>query len=393
MKYDFDTMIDRTNTYCTQWDYVQDRFGVPGLLPFTISDMDFAVSPEIFEAVNKRIQHPIYGYSRWRNEEYLSSICGWYKKRFSCNIEKEWIYYSPSVMYSVAKMIQMLSKPNDGVTMLVPAYDAFFHVIGNNKRKLIRCEMKETNKGYEIPFDELKNCLKQSKIFLLCNPHNPVGRLWKKEELETIAQLCEETGNAVISDDIHMDLVFRSTFTPFMGFNKNITSVICSSPSKAFNTPSLGGSYIIIQDKQLGDQFEKMTRYTEYVNSPAVLGVISTIAAYQSEGWLEALLNYIQGNIDYSLNYIKENMPDWEIIPPEGCYFLWISFEKMHITDEEMQNALVHIGKVAVMAGTMYEGKNHLRFHVGCPRSKVEEGLKRMKLAYDWIKENGNNEV
>ena len=386
MKYNFDEEINRLGTYCTQWDYVQDRFGVPELLPFTISDMDFAVAPKILETLEKRIQHPVYGYSRWRNEDYLTSIVNWYKHRFACDIEKEWIYYSPSVMYSVAKMIQMLSRAGDGVTLMVPAYDAFFHVIENNQRKIVRCPLEETLDGYKINFEILKECLKQSAILLLCNPHNPVGRVWTKEELDHIALLCKETNTVVISDDIHMDIVYETQFTPFL--HKDVPCVIATSPSKAFNTPSLGGSYIIIPDKELGKEFEKMTRYTEYVNSPAILGVVSTIAAYQSEDWLLALLQYLKGNIAYSMQFIRENMPDWDVYKPEGCYFLWISTKRQQIDDNELQDAFVRVGKVAVMSGTMYEGKHHLRFHLGCPRKKVEEGLRRMKIAYDWLKEN-----
>ena len=390
MKYKFDEQINRVGTFCTQWDYVQDRFGVPGLLPFTISDMDFAVSPHIYKAIMKRIEHPIYGYSRWKNNEYLSASVNWYQKRFHCNVNKEWIYYSPSVMYSVAKLIQMNSNPGDGVTLLTPAYDAFFHVIENNGRKIIRCPLNENRQIYQIDFENLEKCLKYSKILLLCNPHNPVGRVWKKDELERIAVLCKKLNIFVISDDIHMDIVFKGEFTPF--FFEGVNSAICTSPSKSFNTPSLGGSYVIIPDRKLGEAFEKMTRYTEYVNSPAILGVISTIAAYESEDWLKELLEYIKGNIEYSINYIKENFPDWDVSFPEGCYFLWISTKRHNVTDEELQNAFINVGKVAVMSGTVYEGEHRLRFHVGCSRQKVVEGLKRMKKSYDWLKEKNTYE-
>lgn len=382
-RFDFDTVIDRTGTYCTQWDYVKDRFGVDGLLPFTISDMDFAVSPQIFEAVSQRVAHPVYGYSRWRNKEYLGAIAGWYERRFSCAVEESSIYYSPSVMYSVAKMIQMLSEPGEGVTMFTPGYDAFFCVIRNNERELVACELAEKDGAYVIDFDQLDAALARSKVLLLCNPHNPTGRVWSADELRKIVELAERHGTAIISDDIHMDITFGCRVTPIIALEPAVPVVICSSPSKTFNTPSLGGSYIIIPDDALGEKFERMTRYTEYVNSPSILGVVSTIAAYESDDWLEELLAYLEGNLRFALDYVHREMPLMDARMPEGCYFLWTGFERMGVDDDAMQRTLIEQGRVAIMPGTTYGATCRLRFHVGCPRSKVERGLEGMKRAYD----------
>lgn len=386
-RYDFDHVIDRTNTYCTQWDYVQDRFGVPGLLPFTISDMDFAVSDEIAAALQKRIAHPIYGYSRWRNDDYLNTIVSWYAKRFGCTIRKEWIYYSPSVMYSVAKMIQMMSREQAGVAMFTPAYDAFYKVIEKNRRVLNACELTCTDGVYTIDYEKLEQALAKSDVFLLCNPHNPVGRVWREDELRRIIALCEKHRVSIISDDIHMDIVFGDRFHPILQYESKAPMVICTSPSKSFNTPALGGSYILIPDAALGERFETMTRYTEYVNSPTILGVVSTIAAYQSEAWLEQLLAYLRENLMFTISYIRQNMPKLDVRMPEGCYFAWIGFSRLGVEDDVMQRALIEQGKVAIMSGQAYGAKQHLRFHAGCPRGKVEEGLRRLWKAYQWLEE------
>lgn len=383
-RFDFDTPIDRTGTYCTQWDYVRDRFGVDGLLPFTISDMDLAVPPRVLEAVTRRAEHPIYGYSRWRNEDYLGAIVGWYERRLSCEVRDSWVYYSPSVMYSVAKMIQMLSEPGEGVTMFTPGYDAFFCVIRNNGRELVECELVEKDGAYAIDFDRLDAALARSRVLLLCNPHNPTGRVWTADELGRIVGLAERHGTAIVSDDIHMDITFGRRTTPVLALgDAEVPMVVCSSPSKTFNTPSLGGSYVIIPDAALGERFEKMTRYTEYVNSPAILGVVSTTAAYESEDWLEELLAYLEGNLRFALDYVRREMPLMDARMPEGCYFLWTGFERMGASDDAMQRALIEKGRVAIMPGTTYGATCRLRFHVGCPRSKVERGLEGMKRAYD----------
>lgn len=379
----FDEWIDRRQTYCTQWDYVKDRFHVDGLLPFTISDMDLACPDEVQEALRKRITHPIYGYSRWKNDDYLQAICGWYKRRFDCEIDQKWICYSPSVMYAVAKMICFLSKKGEGVVIFTPAYDAFYHVIEHNERTLLACAFQQDQMDYEIDFEKLEECLKQAKILLLCNPHNPIGKVFSEAELKKIITLCEHYDVAIISDDIHMDITYGNKLTPILSLPCKVPCVICSSPSKTFNIPSLGGSYILIPDQRLWKRFETMTRYTEFVNSPAILGVIATVAAYQCDDWVEELNGYLLENLRYVDAYLKKHMPLLTMTLPMGCYFAWIHTDRLGVSDERLQEALVQEGKVAVMSGQVYGAVHRLRLNVGCPRRKIEEGLRRMQIAYD----------
>lgn len=383
---EFDTVIDRRGTFCTQWDYIEDRFGTDNLLPFTISDMDIACPKSLVYTLKKRIEHPIYGYSRWKNEDYLSAIVHWYASRYDCMISKDWICYSPSVMYSIAKLLQLCSEPRDGVLVFTPAYDSFYKVIENNQRRLISSELLENAGYYQIDFEDVEEKCKEARILLLCNPHNPVGRVWKKQELQKLLQLCEKYDITVISDDIHMDITYKEKGIPILKLASDCRCFICSSPSKTFNIPSLQGSYVILPDFKIYEAFETMTRYTEFVNSPAILGVLSTIEAYRHcAEWVDDLCSYLYDNLKYTESYIQKHMPKLKFQIPEGCYFAWIDFHELGIADAQMQQFLIHEGKVAIMSGTVYGAKQHLRFHVGCSRAKVEDGLCRLKKTYDAI--------
>ncbi len=382
----FDKIINRKNTYCTQWDYIEDRFEERELLPFTISDMDFACPKEIIKTISDRNKHPIYGYSRWKNKEYLESIIAWYKRRFECEVEKEDIMYSPSVMYSISKLICLLSNEGEAVCMCTPAYDAFFKVIENNNRIARYSKLKECGGEYTLDFNSLEREIKNSRIFLLCNPHNPVGRVWSEEELRKIIELCERYDVSIISDDIHMDIDYSRKMIPLIKLRSKCTIAICTSPSKTFNIPSLGGSYILSKNKNLIYRFEMLTRYTDFVNSPSILNVLATITAYnECEKWVDDLNSYLYENLIFTNQYIKQNIPKLKYTIAEGCYFAWIDFSSLGISDEDMQRKLIRIGKVGIMSGVTYGEKNKLRFHVGCPREKVIDGLTRLKQVVEEI--------
>ena len=384
----FDTVIDRKGTYCTQWDYVKDRFGKDGLLPFTISDMDFQAPKEIIEVLIKRVNHGVFGYSRWNHEDFKNSIEFWYKLRFNYQIDKEWILYAPSVIYSVAKFIEMKSGKGDGVLIFTPAYDGFFKVIGDNDRKIISSPLIKNGNNYEVDFEDFEKKCKEAKIFLMCSPHNPVGKVWSKEELEKIISLCKKYNIFIISDEIHMDIVYKGKHTPILevagDYIESIT--ICTAASKTFNIPALGGAYILCTTNLDRDEYLRILKNKEALSSPSILGVIATIVAYNQCGyWVDGLLKYTKENIEYVREYLKENIPELTCDIPDGCYFAWIDFSKLNISNEIFQKALIDIGKVAIMPGVIYgeEGKNYLRLNIGCPREKVKDGLSRLKLAIE----------
>ena len=386
----FDKKVDRLGTYCTQWDYVEDRFGKKDLLPFTISDMDLEFPFEITEVLQERLNHRVLGYSRWKHDDFRNSVTNWYIRRFNCSVDSNWIYYSPSVMYSISKLIEMLSNEGDGILINTPAYNAFYDVITNNNRNIIKSHLVNRNGFYSIDFNDFEKKCKKSKIFILCNPHNPTGRVWSELELVKMIGICKNNDVKIISDDIHMDIVYDNRMTPILNVAKDyLDSVfICTSASKSFNIPALTGSYVIIPNEGIRNKFENITRYRDFVNSPAILAILATMVCYDDcEYWLDELLKYLKENLKYTIDYIKDNLEPLKLVMPEGCYFAWIDFSELKISGEKFQKLLMDIGEVAIMSGSVYgeEGEFYLRLNVACSREKLEDGLNRVKKTMDYI--------
>ncbi|EGU38236.1 putative bifunctional protein: repressor/cystathionine beta-lyase [Vibrio ichthyoenteri ATCC 700023] len=380
MKIDFDGVIDRTNTYCTQWDYVEDRFGKPGLLPFTISDMDFASPVEIQETLKARIEHPVYGYSRWNHDDYKQAICHWYESRFYSPISPEWIAYSPSVIYSIATLISLTSEPGEGVLLFTPAYDGFFGCIEHSGRQMVTSELINDNGYFEIDKQDFEAKIAHCRTLLLCNPHNPVGRVWQKEELAYLLDVCQRHDVFVISDDIHMDICFGVPYYPVTSLTTHKVA-ICTSASKAFNTPALGGSYVLIPEADLHARFMQVLKLQQGLSSPPIFGVLATITAYQQCGyWIDELKTYLQDNLHFVQLYLHRELPELTMQFPEGLYFAWIDYSAMNVSAQQLKAAMVNAG-VAIMTGDVYGdgGKHYLRLNVACPREKLTEGLVRLQ--------------
>ena len=387
----FDEIKDRRGTYCTQWDYVKDRFGKEGLLPFTISDMDLESPGEIAEALVKRINHKIFGYSRWNHDDFKNSIENWYKKRFSCEINKDWIVYSPSVIYAVSKFVEMKSEKGDGVLINTPGYDGFFKMILGNERRIISSPLKNVNGKYEIDFEDFEKKCREAKIFLLCSPHNPVGKVWTEKELAKIIEICKKNNVFIISDEIHMDIVYNKKHIPIVSLGKDYLEniVLCTSASKTFNIPAFTGSYLFIPSEKSREDFLKILKERDALSSPSILAVIATMTAYnECEYWVGELIKYTENNIRFVKEYLEKNIPELFCEIPDGSYFAWIDFSKLGISSEEFQKYLIDIGEVAVMPGLTYgeEGRYFLRLNVACSIKKVEDGLKRIKKTVDYIK-------
>ena len=387
----FDEIKDRRGTYCTQWDYVKDRFGKEGLLPFTISDMDLESPEEVAEALVKRINHKIFGYSRWNHDDFKNSIENWYKKRFSCEINKDWIVYSPSVIYAVSKFVEMKSEKGDGVLINTPGYDGFFKMILGNERRIISSPLKNVNGKYEIDFEDFEKKCREAKIFLLCSPHNPVGKVWTEKELAKIIEICKKNNVFIISDEIHMDIVYNKKHIPIVSLGKDYLEniVLCTSASKTFNIPAFTGSYLFIPSEKNREDFLKILKERDALSSPSILAVIATMTAYnECEYWVDELIKYTENNIKFVKEYLEKNIPELFCEIPDGSYFAWIDFSKLGISSEEFQKYLIDIGEVAVMPGLTYgeEGRYFLRLNVACSIKKVEDGLKRIKKTVDYIK-------
>ncbi len=390
MNYNFDEVNNRLGTYCTQWDYIEDRFGEKDLLPFSISDTDFKIPKPITEKILEVAKHEIYGYSRWNHHDFKSSITDFYKRRHNCDMKEDWVLYSPSVMYSVSILIRLLSKPKDAVLTFNPMYDSFFTVIEDNDRRLISHHLIAKNGTFEIDFPLFEKQLEEAEILLLCAPHNPTGRIWTKEEMDTIVSLCKKHHVKIISDEIHMDIQLRENkHIPLLSYiNEYEDLYTASSCSKTLNVPGLIGSYLLVPNEEIRDAFLHQTRKVDFLNSVSILGMYATMVGYREcNDYIDQLNAYIKSNMEYVKSFIDKELPDFKFEIPDGTYLAWIDAREVPFTTEEIQDALVHVGKVAIMKGETYgeSGTKYLRLNCGCPKSKLEDGMKRFKAAMDWL--------
>ncbi|WP_086981771.1 MalY/PatB family protein [Vibrio aphrogenes] len=383
--FDFSQTVDRHGTFCTQWDYVQDRFGHADLLPFTISDMDFATAPCVLSALKQRLEHGVLGYSRWNHDEFKTAVTQWFAKRYAAHLPAESLVYGPSVIYLVSQLVQLWSKPGDGVLVHTPAYDAFGNMLSANYRQMLTSPLIKTDSSYEIdwPQFEAQAALPQCKILLLCSPHNPTGRVWTQTELQRMAEICHRHNVKVISDDIHMDMAFER-YLPWSQVALNDQWALISSGSKSFNIPALTGAYGFIVNQEHREAYLTQLKAAHGLSSPSILGVIAHIAAYQQGGaWLDALKDYLHDNLAYVAQQLNNAFPELNYRVPQGTYLAWIDLKPLNINMEALQRLLIEEHKVAIMPGDTYgpEGQGYLRLNVGCPRSKVEAGVSALIAA------------
>ncbi|KZP71989.1 transcriptional regulator [Enterobacter cloacae subsp. dissolvens] len=381
--FDFSTVVDRHGTWCTQWDYVADRFGTADLLPFTISDMDFATAPCIIEALHQRIDHGVFGYSRWKNDEFLAAVSHWFRQRFNSRIETETVVYGPSVIYMVSELIRLWSMPGDGVVVHTPAYDAFYKAIEGNARHVVPVAMEKQATGWQGNMAALEAALAkpENKILLLCSPQNPTGKVWTREELTHMAELCARYDVAVISDEIHMDMVWGDhRHTPWNTVARGKWALLTSG-SKSFNIPALTGAYGLIGDEESRNAYLGTLKGRDGLSSPSVLALTAHIAAYQQgEPWLAALREYLEENLKFIAREMNSAFPTLNWTPPEATYLAWIDLRPLNIDDRALQKVLIEQQKVAIMPGYTYgnEGNGFIRLNAGCPHSKLEQGVQRL---------------
>ena len=381
--FDFSTVVDRHGTWCTQWDYVADRFGTPDLLPFTISDMDFATAPCITDALHQRINHGVFGYSRWKNDEFLAAVAHWFHQRFNSHIDIETIVYGPSVIYMVSELIRLWSAPGDGVVVHTPAYDAFYKAIEGNGRHVVPVEMEKHASGWLGNMAALEAALAkpENRILLLCSPQNPTGKVWTREELTHMAELCARHNVAVISDEIHMDMVWGGhRHTPWNEVARGKWALLTSG-SKSFNIPALTGAYGLIGEEESRNGYLSALKGRDGLSSPSVLALTAHIAAYQQGApWLDALRHYLEENLLYIAQELNSAFPKLNWQPPEATYLAWIDLRPLNIDDRALQKVLIEQQKVAIMPGYTYgnEGNGFVRLNAGCPRSKLEQGVQRL---------------
>ncbi|MFF8915038.1 MalY/PatB family protein [Streptomyces sp. NPDC015032] len=373
--YDFDTVVDRRGTWCVQWDGVADRFGVDGLLPFTISDMDFETAPEVLSALRARLDHGVFGYTTWQQDDFRSAIAHWYATRYGTRIDTGQLVYGPSVLSQLSQLLQMWTAEGEGVVVHAPTYDGFRKAITGLRRELRGVPVGDTAAL------ERELARPDSKVLLVCSPHNPTGRVWTEAELGEMAALAARYGVAVISDEIHADFVHEGrAHVPWTRVGGAGRWALISSASKAFNFPALTGSYGLIADPADRAEFLRRMETAEGLASPAVLSLTAHIAAYRHAGaWLDEVRAYIAGNLALVAERLNGAFPELGWKPPQAGYLAWIDLRPAGVADDEaLQRVLIEREKVVVMPGTVYGAEGFVRLNVGCPRSKAEAGVEAL---------------
>lgn len=379
----FNHVVDRHGSWCTQWDFVADRFGVADLLPFTISDMDFATAPCILEALQQRLTHGVFGYSRWQHDDFLSAIQHWMRSRFATEVAAESLVYGPSVIYMVAQLLRHWTQPDDEVLIHTPAYDAFYNTINGNQRRVLELPLQRHANEWLCDMAQLESLLARPrcKVMLLCSPHNPTGKVWREDELRQMAALCEKHGVKVISDEIHMDMVLSDArHTPWSQIAQSDWALFTSA-SKSFNIPALTGAWGIIPDERDRQAWFHALKQQDGLSSPAVMALAATIAAYREGApWLDALRAHLRGNMQHIAQRLNTAFPqlNWQL--PAATYLAWIDLNPLGIDEQALQQRLIHQHKVAIMPGSTYgaASRGYLRLNAGCPRSKLDDGLDRL---------------
>jgi cystathionine beta-lyase len=384
--YNFDELIDRTNTNCIKYDARGLFFGKADLLPLWVADMDFRTPDFIVEAIKKRAENEIFGYT-FRGEGYNQSIVKWLKRRHNWEIKPEWITFSPGVVAGLTLAIEALSKPGEGVIIQPPVYFPFFDSVKGTGRELIENPLRLENGRYYFDLEDLKNKITPTtRILLLSNPHNPGGMAWNEKELTELAQVCIQNKVLIISDEIHSDLVFEGyRHTPLAGISEEIAQncVICMSPSKTFNTAGLSTSYLVIPNKRHFVSYERVMRLP-HLHMGNIFGNVALEAAYtHGDEWLSQLLKYLEGNYNFLEQFIQENIPQVKVMHPDATYLIWMDFSAFGLTDEALNQALIDAG-VGLNRGVQFgkQGRGFMRINIGCPRSVLQEALEKIQKAF-----------
>lgn len=382
MKYDFDEIIPRRGTNSYKWDSAQED-----VLPMWVADMDFRTAPAVVEALRKRVEHGIFGYTKVPSA-YYEAVTGWFAHRHGWQIGKDWIIYTSGVVPALSAVIKALTAPGDRVLVQTPVYNCFFSSIRNNGCEMVANPLTYLNETYRIDYDDLerKAADPKVKLFLLCNPHNPAGRVWTRRELTRIGEICLRHGVLVIADEIHCELVYQGhTYTPFASISEEFLmhSVTCISPSKAFNLAGLQIANIICADEGMRIKIDKAININE-VCDVNPFGVEALIAAY-NEGaeWLEALKHYLSGNYNYLKAFFMEYLPKLPVVMLEGTYLVWVDCTALKRSSKEIADDLLKKEKLWVNDGGIYgeAGEGFIRINIACPRERLIEGLNKLRHA------------
>lgn len=382
--YNFHEVIDRRNTDCMKWDRLKELFGREDLLPLWVADMDFSVAPAILKAVEERATHPIYGYN-FSTDKYYESVINWMKNRHNWDINKDWIVFTSGVVPALSYCVKAYTEPGDNVIIQSPVYRPFYTTIENNGRNIITNPLIYKDGRYYMDYEDLERKIdSRTKLLVLCSPHNPVGRVWSKEELARLGEICLRNDIIIISDEIHFDIVYKGyNHTVMANVSPEIREncIVCTAPSKTFNIAGLQVSNIIIPNEDLRERYS-IELEKDHITKPNVFGEGALVAAYEeSEDWLDSLLEYLEENRDFFMNFVEKKLPQLKVIKAEGTYLLWVDCSGLGMDSEGLWDFFVNKCKLALNPGKMFgkEGELFQRFNIGCPRSILEEALNRIE--------------
>lgn len=384
----FDEIVNRKNTDCLKYDFAA-RLGKPeDVLPLWVADMDFKTSSLILDEIHKRVEHGIFGYTEG-GERYFEAVSGWLKGHHHMEIERNWIVKTPGVVFALATAVRAFTNEGDAVLIQQPVYYPFSNVILNNGRKIVSSDLILAEHGkYQMDFEDMEQKIKENhiKLFLFCSPHNPVGRVWRKEELQRLCEICIRNEVIVMSDEIHEDFTFEGfEHTPLLNVDERMRSlcVTATSPAKTFNLAGLQVSNIIIPDAKLRRRFRSEIGASGY-SQLNTIGITACEAAYRyGETWYEALKQYLQKNLAFVREYLKKELPDIKLIEPEGTYLIWLDFRSLGLAEADLENLIVKKAKLWLDSGAIFgkAGEGFERINIATSRAVLEEALKRLKGA------------
>lgn len=388
-QFDFNKVTDRHNTNSIKTDLAVPRGKPEDVLPLWVADMDFPTAPCILEALHKKVDHGIFGYS-CADQNYFDAVKNWMHIEHNFEIERSWIVTTPGVVFAIACAIKAFTKENEAVIIQTPVYYPFKNMIDLNNRKCVTSSLIEKNGKYQIDFDDFENKIEQNnvRLFILCSPHNPVGRVWTVSELTRLAEICEKYNVIIFADEIHNDFVLPGhTHTVFSTISEYAAqnSVVSTSASKTFNLAGLQFSTNFIQNPVLKRKFHAERDKTGY-DEPSLMGLVAAQTAYQNgKPWLYALKKHLQENLDFLRNWLKTNLPKVRLIEPEGTFLLWIDFSSYGFDDKTLDDIIVQNAKVWLDRGTMFgfEGENFQRINIATPRPLLQDALERIRNALE----------
>lgn len=384
MTYDFDTVIDRKNTNSIKYDFARERGMPEGLLPLWVADMDFPAPPEVLEDLQKAAAHGVFGYTEAK-EGYYHALTGWFTARFGYAFTQSDVVKSPGVIFALAQAVRAFTRPGDGVLVQTPVYYPFYALIRDNGRRLVTNPLRYAEGVYRIDFADFERKIREEgvKLFLLCSPHNPVGRVWTRQELEKLNTVCERYDVLVISDEIHCDFVYPGhSHTCFGLISEN--AVVATAPSKTFNLAGLQVSNIIVKNEALRRALREEIGRTGY-SQLSTLGLVACQSAYtRGRAWLEQLKAYLAENIRLTRAFLARRLPKVRLVEPQGTYLLWLDFSAYGLSQAEFDGRIVGGAKLWLDSGTMFgsEGVGFQRVNIACPKATLLEALERLAQAF-----------